>query len=154
MAIVMVVPETDMDRDFAYDLWKQYLSDIPAKKMQEYTIRWKKEQFSENQPQLFTFTTDPSKKNEKAQEDYILGLQKRKNNLQIKRASYCKEHADTNLHFHVLIIAKKQIPPDAFKHYAKSYGKVYKSKPGQAGNEDIPAIEDYLSKESSMIKIL
>jgi len=147
---VSLINETE-DRDELLNLWEMVKDLTPI----QFGL-FQKKFCDENKPenvihQLFTFTTDPVKQNENAQEAYIKSIVKRKDNLKIKSLWYCKEHADTNLHFHVGISSTKSIPPDAFKQYKTSFGSVHKSK---KISSDSQGMQDYLSKETTSIKLL
>jgi len=144
----------DNDTEFSYQLYKKFISDTHMTH-KDYTLYLKK-QISLNAPkvikyQLFTFTTDPAKKNTQKQEDYIKSILKRKQNLQITNLWYCKEHEDTNLHYHVGIGSTKSIPPNAFKQYASLYGSVNKSK---YETTTADGVTDYTQKESNSTKLL
>lgn len=135
----------DYDRDGAFLLYQMYLSHMAPKDYITHQNRWMKQHAPKDLIyQMFTFTTDPSKQDLNAQEEYIRSILKRKENLEIFNLAYCKEHEDTNLHFHVFIGAFKSIPPDAFKQYKFKFGSVKKSK--MTRNAD--GIVDYITKDT------
>lgn len=136
----------EFDREKANELYKLYLGNMKPSDFVKFQRQWIKD----NQPkelkyQMFTFTTDPSKQDLQAQEEYIKSILKRKENLQLFLLSYCIEHIDSNAHFHVVLGSYKSIPADAFKQYSKNFGIVYKSK---KVSRNVDGLADYITKET------
>jgi len=151
MELNNTIPEDKMDKHLAHLMYKKYLSDITPADFVKFQKQWIKEhQPKEKIYQMFTLTTDPKNMDLKAQEDYIRGLLKRKENLQMFHLEYTKEHWDTNPHFHVVIGAYKQIPPDALKSY-KKFGFIKKSR---KTSRNIEGLQDYVNKENNSIVLL
>jgi len=95
---------------------------------------------------LVTFTTKPG--TDPVQAEAFLCSQADRACLYINTFKYCKEHADDNLHFHVLMTTTQSIKKEAFKHWTKIYGHVdFKPiKPGTESN-----VESYIQKETNPI---
>lgn len=143
----------EIDDDDRYGLLEAYqmVKDISPIQFGKYSKKfWELNKPREIVYQMFTFTTDPAHKDLKAQEEYIISILKRKENLQIHSLYYVKEHFDTNPHFHVVIGSTRSIPPDAFKTY-KKYGFVQKSKKSSLNDN---GLQDYLEKENKPIILL
>lgn len=145
----------DYDREGAHELYKQYLQEMTPSQLTKYLKRYAES----NKPkairwQMFTFTTRPDKRlpaDQIAQVAYINSILKRKDNLQLNDLSYCIEHEDSNLHYHIALSSFRSIPPDAFKQFAKNFGFVKKSSK-MSRNAD--GIADYITKESSRIDLM
>lgn len=148
MLLCQIAP--DGDKDFALAIYKKYIGNMTSEQYDKHLKRWIKENKTPIIYSMFTFTTDPNHKDLEAQEAYICSILKRKENLNIKKLYYTKEHWDTNPHFHVVIGSTRSIPCDVFKSY-KKFGYIKKSK---LESENDQGLQDYLNKENKPICLL
>lgn len=75
----------------------------------------------------------------------------RSSTLEITRLWYTKEHwtDDSNPHIHAYVESTRSMPKSRYKHYEKS-GKIDKQK----AKGSLAQIEDYMSKESEIVKLI
>lgn len=70
---------------------------------------------------FITFTTTPETL--KGSEEFLIS-QKDREGLKLKEFMYVKEHAETNLHYHVYLSSTKALEKQDFKHWIKTRGHV------------------------------
>ncbi len=102
---------------------------------------------------MITFTIDPKKHTTvpiQKIEDYIESQVTRKA-LGVQRFEYCREHDETNIHWHVNVVTDRAIRSDAFNQYSKNYGfvQISRSKDTNAQHGSI-----YLNKEDNFKRLL
>lgn len=140
--------ETKRDDKMLYISTHRYV----YKQFVEQAVAWKKLQVEalnqKTYAYLITFTTSPE--TQKGAEDFLI-MQSKREALALKSFKYCKEHEDTNLHFHVYVETYKPLEKQQFKHWIKHRGYV-DFKRVKPGTEE--QTQQYLYKENTPVVLL
>lgn len=98
---------------------------------------------------FLTFTKRPDVSTETLEKTFDKFV-KRAPVLEITKLWYTKEHWDSNAHIHCYIESTRSMPRSRYSYYEKQCGKIDKQK----AKGTLAQIEDYMTKESEIIKLL
>lgn len=94
---------------------------------------------------MITFTLSPNSKADQKSVEEFISNQARRTALQIVKFEMVKEYTKKGVpHWHALVVSKKHLAKDRFKHYIENYGNIDISK---SKSQDSQHIYDYIKKE-------